>query len=344
MRRKPLCILFSLLAAAAVAGRFVLYFTSIDPTTGFYTASARVAGLISSLVFVVGLVLCLLLFRCLSEPKAGVLGRAPDLAIVSFGMAVALVFDTIASLVRGTADSPLRDGIAAIFALLAAVYFVCSGVDYLRGERRTPGLLYGAAPLWAAVKLVIFYTKFHGVVYISEGVLEVFALALTMMFWLYHTRMITGLNPARATQWGYGFGIAAAAACAMVTLPRMAAGLMGRTELTTHGADLEITWLVSILYIAVFLIRYHITSVQSPWSPVADEQAETSTLEDGDPRAQENQPEDVVAPIEGTEETPDAVPTQVDSAKLDDRIDRMVSELLLEQEEKEIATSDEPLD
>ena len=151
MRRKPLCILFSLLAAAAVAGRFVLYFTSIDPTTGFYTASARVAGLISSLVFVVGLVLCLLLFRCLSEPKAGVLGRAPDLAIVSFGMAVALVFDTIASLVRGTADSPLRDGIVAIFALLAAVYFVCSGVDYLRGERRTPGLLYGAAPLWAAV-------------------------------------------------------------------------------------------------------------------------------------------------------------------------------------------------
>lgn len=347
MRRKPLCIVFALLAAAAVAGRIALYFTSIDPDTGFYTESARMIGMITSIAFVVGMVLCVVLFRFLSEPKSVVLDRAPDLGIVSFGMAVALGFDTIASLVQPSVDLPMLNYIIGFFAILAMAYFICSGIDYLRGGRCTPGPLFGAVPLWSGVKLVLFYTRFHGVVYISEGVLEVFALALTMMFWLYHTRMVTGMNSGRASQWGYGFGISAAAACAMVTLPRMAAGLMGRTDLTAHGSNLEITSLVSILYIVVFLVRYHIAPAQPPVSAESGEDAEkfdiAYSLERQTEAKKENWMENSASVIEARADDrsaqPKAVPTE---SGANDRIDRMVNELIKEKQEKDDTSLDPP--
>lgn len=345
MRRKPLCIVFTLLAAAAVAGRIALYFTSIDPETGFYTASARTVGMIASVAFAAGMILCVVLFRLLSEPKAGVIARAPELGVVSFGMAVALGFDTIASLVRPSVNSPVLNYIVGFFALLAMAYFICSGVDFLRGGRCTPGVLFGAVPLWSAVKLALFYTRFHGVIYISEGVLEVFALALTMMFWLYHTRMVTGMNSGRAAQWGYGFGISAAAACAMVTLPRMAAGLMGRSDLTAHGSDLEITSLISILYIVVFLVRYHIASVQSP---VLEEEGEdVQELQAAHPLEHRADAQEVnlrestaSAQEEQAAESVEAAKAVSTESDVDDRIDRMVNELM---QEKQDQRGDQPL-
>lgn len=300
MRRKPLSILFAVLALAAVATRMWLYFTAIDPATGFYTDSSRTLGLIVSVVFGVGLIACVVLFRFFSEPAPGQIVRASDLAVASFGMAGGLCYDTVVLLMQTSGTSPVKKYLIGLFALLAAAYFVCAGVDRLRGTQRTPGLLYAAVPAWAAVKLVVYYTQFHGVVYISEGVLEVFALALSMMFWLYHTRMVTGTNPGRAAQWGYGFGIAAAAACCMVTLPRLVSGLMGQDALTAHGSGLEVSLLISVIYIAVFLVRYHKTPADRPLSP--------NRIPDREER------------VARTEE-PETVQT-------DDRINRLVDELL----------------
>ena len=214
--------------------------------------------------------------------------------------------------------------LTGVLALLAAAYFLCAGVDRMRGTRNTPGLLYGAVPVWAAVKLVLYYTQFHGVVYISEGILEVFALALSMMFWLYHTRMVTGMNAGRAAQWGYGFGIAAAAACGMVTLPRLAARLMGRDDLTAHGSVLMGTLFISIIYIVVFLVRYHIASVDSPLLP--EEEAEPASA----PLTEETTNVEQMAEQVQSEQA--HTTTSLDGT--DDRIDRMVDELLREKQEE----------
>lgn len=317
MRRKPLSILFAALAVVAVAARFFLYFTAIDPATGFYNDSSRVLGLVVSTAFVVGLIVCVVLFRFLSEPSAGVIGRAPGLAVISFGMAGALCCDTLVSLVRSLSALQCLVG---LFALLSAAYFVCTGIDRLRGTRHTPGLLYATVPVWAAVKLVIYYTQFHGVIYISEGILEVFALALSMMFWLYHTRMVTGMEPGRAAQWGYGFGIAAAVACCMVTLPRLVAGVMGRDDLTAHGLGLEVALLISAVYIVVFLVRYHIACVDSPFS--------------SDPVLETEEAAKESSPLTETEPVADSSEEETAAAQADDRIDRLVDELLRQKQEE----------
>lgn len=323
MRRKPLSILFALLAAAAVGARCYLYFTAIDPVTGFYVDSARALGLVVSVACAVGMIACVALFRLVSEPAAGMVDRAPEIGVVSFGMAAALGYEAVCGAMSEWADSPVRAVLTGVVALLAAVYFICAGVDRMRGTKNTPGLLYGAVPVWAAVKLVLYYTQFHGVVYISEGILEVFALALSMMFWLYHTRMVTGMNAGRAAQWGYGFGIAAAAACAMVTLPRLVARLMGRDDLTGHGSVLMGTLFISIVYIVVFLVRYHIASVDSPLLPEEEADPAAIPLAEGAASVEE-------MAEQAQSEQAYASPSL---GGADDRIDRMVDELLREKQE-----------
>ena len=319
MRRKPLCILFTALAAAAVAARFFLYFAAIDPATGFYTEQYHGLGTAVSIVFAVLLIACVLSFRLAGEQRQGIIGRAPGLGVVSFGMAAALCYDAVMAIVRGVGGTAFgRDVTVSVLALLAAVFFVFQGVDRLTGSNRTPGLLYGLVPLWAAVKTVMFYTKFHGVVYISEGMLEVFALALVMMFWLYHARMLTGMNAGRAAQWGYGFGIAAAATCSMVTLPRLTALLLGKTELASHGSALEISLLVSVAYIILFLIRYH----DAPQAaPDAEEEEIPAVPPVGAASMDEYVPQPAMADI-------DQHPAEESMPAVDDRIDRMVDELM----------------
>ncbi len=259
MRRKPLGILFGVLAVAAVAARYFWYFHATNAPTGFTANSMQALGVGLSIAFVAVLAACVISFRLTKDPAAQGLRRSIPLGVVCFPLAASLCFDTVVSF--GGELLPI-DYAVGILALLSALYFAWFGMDRLLGRNSCPALLSLAPLVLSALKLVVFYTDFHNVTAITEGIVELFSLCLGTLFWLYHTKMVLGQNTRRSAQWGYGFGIPAAACYLMITLPRLVAPLTYRAEFTAHGSRVEWASIVAALYIAVFLVEYHRASVR----------------------------------------------------------------------------------
>lgn len=254
MKRTVAFTLSGLVIAVLVALRsyFVLY--GIDAQTGFYVAQKQNAATAVSMAMAGLCVVVIIVARLLPLKPAGIVRHSYPLSLLSFLMAGALFYDAAYTLFSQMELLNWADILLLVLAVLAGCSLVAHGVGLWRTLPQRVGFSALLIVLWSLARFLILFIRFNGVTKISENAFDVVAAALMMMFWLFHTKNVTGTQSKGSTGWLCGFGLTAAAASLMVSLPRYLALLTGRGDLFVYSSGPLLFNLIAPIYIFVFLI------------------------------------------------------------------------------------------
>ena len=270
-----------------MAARTVIVLTSIDPHTGFYYTSAQSGGTgalftetganVFSMTLLIAAAVFLLAMRFTRHRATAPISDSAPLAMASFLVAASLFFDIASQLFTRLSSLTLGDYLVIGLAVLSGIYFILRGLALWQGKSGSPSLWSLTVVLWGLAKLILTFTRFNGITQISENTYDIFAIALLMIFWLFHAKLVDSTDTRRSLNWIYGFGVPAAVAGLMVTIPRYFAMIFVEQEFITSASP-EFTGLTMSLYIFVFLGTYLRRADRAP-AEILEEPDENSTNE-----------------------------------------------------------------
>lgn len=269
----PLYSLYVIAGLLCVAIPFRTYqlLSLIESDTGFYKEinwSVYLMYALCALAVAVPYVLTLLA-KNVPESRA-VYRKNKLLAAASFVFGAGLVadavtaFSTIILTYQGfyTAEvSVVPTLIQGIFGILSAVYIIIFGISYIDGRTTySKYKLLALCPLvWSVARLIIRFVKKISYVNVSDLMLELFAIAFMMLFFLSFARISSGLSNKKSMRSLWSAGFAGAFFCAVANLPRLI------TIITANGNLLpqEYPFALCDLGFAFFAVCYIVNSMKS---------------------------------------------------------------------------------
>lgn len=252
MKLKNIYLLFVLFLPVSVMGRFFQLSSTINPSTGFFSADAADINFYMCAAFVVFaffLFCCTLFYKGYSsapiQPK-------PVLAVFSLILALTLLIDLGAMVTSiGGGVTAFQILHCALLMLSAAVFCLFAVWSFSGVKVNVGGLMLVPIVLWI-VRLIADFMSFTGMANISENVIKLIMICTSMVFLLYHGKLVGGMGSVRNRRMAVAFGMPAAVLCLISTLPRYILYFVDATKLHEgllgDPADLALG-----VYIAVFI-------------------------------------------------------------------------------------------
>lgn len=259
------------LLCAAIPFRTYQLLSIVESVTGFYKEtnwSVYLMYVLCALAVLVPYVLTMLA-KNVPESRA-VYRKSRLLAAASFIFGTGLVadavtaFSTLILTSEGflTAEINLVPTILqGVFGILSAVYIMIFGISYIDGRTTyTRYKLLALSPIvWSVARLIIRFVKKISYVNVSDLMLELFAIAFMMLFFLAFARISSGLSNKKSMRSLWSAGFAAVFFCAAANIPRLI------TIITGNGGVLpeEYPFALCDLGFAFFAICYIVNSMKT---------------------------------------------------------------------------------
>lgn len=269
----PLYSLYVIAGLLCVAVPFRTYqlLSLIESGTGFYKEinwSVYLMYVLCALAVLVPYVLTLLA-KNVPESRA-VYRKNKVLAVASFVFGVGLVadavtaFSTLILTYQGfyTEEISLVPTLLqGIFGILSAIYIMIFGISYVDGRTTYSRYkLLALSPLvWSVARLIIRFVKKISYVNVSDLMLELFAIAFMMLFFLSFARISSGLSNKKSMRSLWSAGFAAAFFCAVANLPRFIAIVTANGNLLAE----EYPFALCDLGFAFFSVCYIVNSMKT---------------------------------------------------------------------------------
>ena len=253
IKMKYLLFVFATVLFVALPTRVYQLLAIVDTENGFFMKNDITIVVLYAVVFLfVALFMGMsFLSKEVPSPKLPT-GKNPLLGIASAIMTAGLVWDILAieklvvppvggefnmdifmDILRANIDNNggLLLVLQFVFAILAVFYFIVFAISHLNGKGSYKEFkLLALSPLcWCMVSLISNLMKAISFISVSELLFEIFMLVFAMLFFLTFARISSGVFTVDS-MWGiYGYGLSACLFAGLVTVPRIAALIAGKT-------------------------------------------------------------------------------------------------------------------
>lgn len=219
MKLKNIYILFALFLPVSILGRFFQLFATINPSTGFFTPDASGINFYMCAAFAVFtffLFCCALFYKDYSDAP---ITPKPISAVFSLILALTMLIDLGAKVTSLTSISVLEIVYCALLLLGAGVFCLFAVRSFSGNDMQLGGLMIVPILLWI-VRLITDFIAFTGMANISENVIKLLMICTSMVFLLYHGKLVDGMGSVKNRRMAVAFGIPATILCLISTLPR----------------------------------------------------------------------------------------------------------------------------
>ena len=269
----PLYSLYVIAGLLCVAIPFRTYqlLSLVESNTGFYKEINWSVYLMYALCILAVLVPYVLTLLAKNVPESRAVYRKNKLlAAASFVFGVGLVADAVIALstfvlaFQGYLTEEISlvpTALQGIFGILSAIYIFIFGISYIDGRTTyTRYKLLALSPLvWSVARLIIRFVKKISYVNVSDLMLELFAIAFMMIFFLSFARISSGLSNKKSMRSLWSAGFVAAFFCVVANLPRLI------MIITANGNSLsnEYPFALCDLGFAFFSVCYIVNSMKT---------------------------------------------------------------------------------
>lgn len=259
------------LLCVAIPFRTYQHLSLIESDTGFYKEINWSVYLMYALCILAVLVPYVFTLLAKNVPESRAVYRKNKLlAVASFVFGVGLVADAVTALstlvlaYQGyltTEINIILTALQGVFGILSAIYIMIFGISYIDGRTTyTRYKLLALSPLvWSVARLIIRFVKKISYVNVSDLMLELFAIAFMMLFFLSFARISSGLSNKKSMRSLWAAGFTAAFFCAAANLPRLI------VIITANGNALpnEYPFALCDLGFAFFSVCYIVNSMKT---------------------------------------------------------------------------------
>ena len=268
-------LIFFLCCAVTVIIRTVQIFSFVDRETGFYEGGSAIAVILYLILAAFSVFFAVTSF--LSKETAKIELKAEKdtlLSVLTCLLSFGFLYDSASSLV-GSVDSmggssygvsafqsmmlsgTLPQFFQSIFALFSAVYFLFFAKDMIKGtDKASNHKIIAVAPVcWAGFRLVHRFVEQISYIRVSELLLELVLLALTVMFFMAFAQVASGVYVINARWRIVGLGLPVSLLSLTLNVPRLIFAL-------TQGADelyakypFKVSDFIVALFIVVLIVR-----------------------------------------------------------------------------------------
>ena len=247
-------MIFSVLTAITVVVRIMQNAAMIDPKTGFYYKEYEVFEPVF-LITIFALMIAYFIIAMLSSenPPLGdsyIVSR--PLGVMTFMLAVVAGIRCVPYVLKmatiSVSDYFLLAAYAAFF-----IFCVAYGVMLICGKK-APSELFLIPSLFGAVRFTVTFISYVDVIKVTDIILTITMLGVTMMFWHMFARVNAGMASKSTVKMLYGFGFPAALLCFACSVPKYYVNwFMPNTgiHISEHISYFDFA---SGIYIAVFLV------------------------------------------------------------------------------------------
>lgn len=254
MKYKKIAFLFLIALAAGVMIRTLQVFYTIDGATGFFKQSYADMGFKMSVV-VLGLTLIMTIIgatvhRCPARmPKVNpVLG----VASIALGAGVAYELATVAV----SARIPLWQIILLdITGIATVLFFIAYGAKFIHNYA-LPRKLYIIPVSYWMIKLVFTFTTISSLALIIDNMLMILSYCAVLIFMLEFAKLANDKDLKTNHKKLMASGICAVLLCAFISLPRLFAIVLGRSDVLHENLSSVLTTLTVGVFIAAFIFSH----------------------------------------------------------------------------------------
>ncbi len=267
------CQIFEIAVIIALPLRIFQFFTVIEGGTGFYTENNWSVYLLYGII--AATIISLLFFGISKRKKlefSNEIIKRPGLAAFSLISAGSLLLDAYNCYIKApeakqtammNPDSASNSNALilyaeAIFAVLAAVYFLTIFLTFMSGKNDTSKIrILALSPVvWSIFRIVTKFMRTISYVRVSELLFEMIMIAFMIMFFMAHAQASTGIG-AEKTEWKIGsYGLISALMALICFVPRFVLTISGNTELFYAESQLDFCDLgLALFMIATVLTR-----------------------------------------------------------------------------------------
>ncbi len=204
--------------------------------------------------------------------------KKPVLGILSFFAAATLIMDAITQfgnfsnlyygsgqisgyIVNEASGSLMKSGalplfFEALFAVLAALFFIISGINFFKAKSDgSEYKLLALTPLaWSICRILHRFMRTISFIKVSDLFFELFMLVFLMLFFVTFAQLVSRINHT-GTDWKlFAYGLPAALFCLLCFVPRFAMQITGRGDILADQSPPEYCDFAVALFIIAFLI------------------------------------------------------------------------------------------
>lgn len=294
MKKNILSISFILFCALAVGVRIFELLVMIDEQSGFYLEKFNI---ISIIMVVIAFVACFnfafgsIITLKNESKKRKVPKNSVLVGISSLLMALGIFYD-MGQITLNTAEYNLGNYIMLGLSFLSAITFVIYGVCYFVGKE-SPKIISIIPVIWSVGQLIVSYTRFNGIALASENITDIITLSFFMVFWLYHSKIISEINVEKSLSRLFIFGSCTAMLGLVSTLPRFFIDYGLRVDFISSMPMVSFSNLTGAIYVICFMGAIYLQTV---------EKSVCNTLESDEPDLVNTPPQFTVEVIDNFDE------------------------------------------
>jgi len=275
MKKIILSIGFILFSLCAVGVRIFELKVMIDSNYGFYFDQYSTVAFILCAIAIIGCINfgigALLTLRKESKERT-----VPNNSFLMGGASLVMALGILAdagNFALYNTQTGWADYLVFSLSLLTAVTFAVFGIFYLLGKK-APTVLSLLPIVWSVAQLITNYTEYNSIALTSENLLDVISLALFMVFWLYHGKLICGMNLSKTFSKVLIFGSVTSVFGLISTLPRFFVEYGSRTEPISSFPMVSFSNLSGAIYIICFMGILYFQKKELSLAPVSESDIE----------------------------------------------------------------------
>ncbi|MBR2151952.1 MAG: hypothetical protein IJ944_01530 [Clostridia bacterium] len=263
MKKIILSISFILFCFLTVGVRIFELLVMIDKQSGFYLEKFNIISIIMVVIAFIG---CFnfafgSIITLKNESKER---KAPKnsvlVGISSLLMALGIFYD-MGQIALSTSEYNLGNYVALGLSFLSAITFVIYGVCYFVGKE-LPKIMSIIPVIWSVGQLIISYTRFNGIALASENITDIITLSFFMVFWLYHSKIISEINAEKSLSRLFIFGSCTAMLGLISTLPRFFVDYGLRVDFISSMPMVSFSNLTGAIYVICFMGAIYLQTVE----------------------------------------------------------------------------------
>lgn len=277
----------------------------VDPATGFFTDQNIVAICLAVFMVIVSAIIMFMCFYDKNAPKrfepiknipAMIAAAASGIGIIVHSIS-ALLIDNRAhsSLSQDAANAvnALEGGqaylnvIMAFIGVAAGIVILIAAFNFATGKNvfRSIPVVAIIPPLWFCINLIILFTNYTNVTYITENMMDMFSMILVTFFLLSQGKMFARVNPVKSGKRIYAFGLPTILYGFVSALPSFVLQAMDLPHTSSFKMTLNIAIFLIAVYALVFLLIY--PKIPNYREEMEEEDEEHEQQEDAQPLVEE---------------------------------------------------------
>lgn len=267
------CIIFVVAAIIAIPVRTLQFFTVLESGTGFYAETDWSVYLLFGVLAIS--IPAMLVFGFAKRKKLEYSLEAikrPGVSALALIAACGTALDAFSCITKYStvepssvaSESPIDASklilmLEAVFAVLAAVYFVLLWLTYMSGKSNGSKIrLLALCPvIWSILRIVMRFMRTISYIRVSDLLFEMLMIAFLILFFMAFAQANTGIG-AEKVEWKIGaYGLPAALLALVCFVPRLIVMLSGNSHLFYSESTVEFC----DLGVALFIIGTVLTRV-----------------------------------------------------------------------------------